>query len=154
MAIVTNPLTAAQIQKAKPRDSAYYLFDGRGLCLQIKPSGNKYWHCRYKRPVTGSNTTISLGSYPEVSLADARKEHHKILTLLKKGIDPKELEREAEEQVKLAEESRFQVVAEKWFKTQKQGKVTEEGCPGHEGGMNRNAKNAAQMAMKIKTLCA
>lgn len=126
MAIVTNPLTATQIQKAKPRDSAYYLFDGRGLCLQIKTNGNKYWHCRYKRPVTGSNTTISLGSYPEVSLADARQEHQKILTLLKKGIDPKELEREAEEQVKLAEESRFRVVAEKWFKTQKQGKVTEE----------------------------
>lgn len=50
MAIVTNPLTAIQIQKAKPRERAYYLFNGRGLGLQIKSNGNKYWHCRYKRP--------------------------------------------------------------------------------------------------------
>lgn len=33
MAIVIIPLTAIQIQKAKPHKSAYYLFDGRGLCL-------------------------------------------------------------------------------------------------------------------------
>ncbi|EDX3117313.1 DUF4102 domain-containing protein [Salmonella enterica subsp. enterica serovar Mississippi] len=126
MAIVITPLTATQVQKAKPGDKAWYLFDGQGLCLQIKPNGNKYWHCRYKRPTTGSATTVSLGAYPHISLADARKEHQKILALLKKGIDPKALEREAEAQVKQAEESRFRVVAEKWFKTQKEGKVTEE----------------------------
>jgi integrase len=124
MAIVTLPLSATEIQKAKPTSKPYYLFDGRGLCLQVKPNGNKYWRCRYTRPTTGKSTEISLGQYPVISLADARKEHQKILSLLTKGIDPKEREREAEEQVKLADESRFRVVAEKWYKIKK-GNVTE-----------------------------
>lgn len=124
MAIVTHPLTATEVQKAKSAVKPYYLFDGRGLCLLIKPNGNKYWRCRYTRPATGRSTEVSLGAYPDISLVDARKEHQKFLTLLAKGIDPKELEREAEEQVKRAEECRFRIVAEKWHKTKK-GKVTE-----------------------------
>jgi len=125
MAIITTPLTATRIQKAKPTTRAYYLFDGQGLCLQVKPNANKYWHCRYKRPQTGIATTISLGRYPQLSLADARKAHQKILALLKDGIDPKEQKRAAELRNKQTDESRFRVVAEQWFKSQKEGKVTE-----------------------------
>ncbi|MDO3816597.1 integrase domain-containing protein [Salmonella enterica] len=124
MAIVTSPLSATEVHKAKPAVKAYYLFDGRGLCLQIKPNGNKYWRCRYTRPATGKATEVSLGQYPDVSLADARKEHQKYLALLAKGIDPRELVREAEKQVRLADESRFRVVAEKWYAIKK-GNVTE-----------------------------
>ncbi|MFP5980012.1 integrase arm-type DNA-binding domain-containing protein, partial [Salmonella sp. 741265044_PST] len=114
MAIITSPLSATEVHKAKPAAKPYYLFDGRGLCLQIKPNGNKFWRCRYTRPVTKKPTEISLGQYPAVSLADARKEHQKLLALLAKGIDPRELEQEAENQVKQNDEARFRVVAEKW----------------------------------------
>lgn len=114
MAIVTRPLSASEVQKAKPSSKPYLLFDGKGLCLQIKPSGKKYWRFRYSRPSTGKPTEVSMGSYPEISLADARIEHQKYLSLLAKGIDPKELEREAKTQVKTAEESRFSTVAKKW----------------------------------------
>ncbi|MFP1727247.1 integrase arm-type DNA-binding domain-containing protein [Lonsdalea quercina] len=60
MAIITRPLSSSEVQKAKPAAKPYYLFDGRGLCLQIKPNGNKYWHCRYNRAYTGKATEISL----------------------------------------------------------------------------------------------
>ncbi|EBS7636843.1 DUF4102 domain-containing protein [Salmonella enterica] len=125
MAIVTRPLTAAEIQKAKPATKPYMLFDGRGLCLQVKPNGKKYWRYRYTRPSTGKSTDISLGLYPDVSLADARLEHQKNIALLAKGIDPKALEREAQQQVKIAEETRFSVVAKRWLEERKKGKVTE-----------------------------
>lgn len=125
MAIVTRPLSAAEIQKAKPAAKPYMLFDGRGLCLQIKPNGKKYWRYRYTRPATGKSTDISLGLYPDISLANARLEHQKYLALLAKGIDPKALEREAQQQVKIAEETRFGVVAKKWHNTKK-GKVSEQ----------------------------
>ncbi len=125
MAIITRPLSAAEIQKAKPAAKPYMLFDGRGLCLQVKPNGKKYWRYRYTRPATGKSTDISLGLYPEISLADARLEHQKYLALLAKGIDPKAEEREAKQQVKIAEETRFRVVAEKWHNTKK-GKVSEQ----------------------------
>jgi integrase len=124
MAIVTNPLTATQVHKAKPAAKPYMLFDGRGLCLQVKPSGKKYWRFRYIRPTIGKNTDISLGLYPDISLADARFEHQKYLALLAKGIDPKALERETQQQVKIAEETRFRVVAQKWHNTKK-SKVSE-----------------------------
>lgn len=124
MAIVNRPLSASEIQKAKPSSKPYYLFDGRGLCLKVATSGRKIWHCRYKRPATGKNTFVSLGAYPALSLADARLEHQKFLALLAKGIDPKVLEREAEQQVRIAEEARFRVVAEQWHKTKK-GKVSD-----------------------------
>lgn len=120
MAIVTRPLSASEIQKAKPSTKPYLLFDGKGLCLQVKPSGKKYWRFRYTRPSTGKATEISLGSYPELSLADARVEHQKYLSLLAKGIDPKDLEREAKTQVKMTEESRFSVVAKKWHDVKKE----------------------------------
>ncbi|EAZ5330446.1 hypothetical protein AH512_14710, partial [Salmonella enterica] len=38
MAIITSPLSATEVHKAKPAAKPYYLFDGRGLCLQIKPN--------------------------------------------------------------------------------------------------------------------
>lgn len=124
MAIVTRPLSVSEIQKAKPAVKPYMLFDGRGLCLQIKPNGKKYWRCRYVRPSTGKSTDISLGAWPDISLADARTEHQKFLSLLAKGIDPKVLEQETQQQQHFLQESRFCVVAEKWHKTKK-GKVSE-----------------------------
>ncbi|ROH75650.1 phage integrase central domain-containing protein, partial [Lonsdalea populi] len=66
----------------------------------------------------------SLGQYPDISLAEVRREHQKLLALLAKGIDPREIEREAVDQRKRTDESRFRVVAEKWHKIKK-GKVTE-----------------------------
>lgn len=120
MAIVTRPLTVTEVQKVKPSSKPWYMFDGRGLCLQITPKGRKFWHCRYKRPATGKATFVSLGYWPDLSLADARLEHQKFIALLAKGIDTKTLEREAKEQVKIAEETRFHVVDEKWHSTKKQ----------------------------------
>ncbi|EBP0438288.1 hypothetical protein JX85_14555 [Salmonella enterica] len=37
MAIITSPLSATEVHKAKPAAKPYYLFDGRGLRLQIPP---------------------------------------------------------------------------------------------------------------------
>ncbi|WP_407586866.1 integrase arm-type DNA-binding domain-containing protein [Enterobacter mori] len=126
MAIVNRPLSASDIQKAKPSSKPYslYLFDGRGLYLQVTTKGRKIWHCRYNRPATGRATFVSQGSYPALSLAGARTEHQKYLSLLAKGIDPKELEREAQQQVKMVKESRLCVVAKKWHDSKK-GSVSE-----------------------------
>lgn len=124
MAIIVRPLSAVEIQRAKPAAKPYMLFDGRGLCLQVKPNGRKYWRHRYIRPSTGKSTDISLGRYPDISLADARLAHQRFLTLLEKGIDPKALERETQQQIKIVEEARFRTVAKKWHERKKR-KVSE-----------------------------
>ncbi|MDR1844965.1 MAG: tyrosine-type recombinase/integrase [Citrobacter amalonaticus] len=124
MAIVTSPLSATEVHKAKPTVRPYYLFDGRGLCLYVKPNGNKFWRCRYTRPTTRKTTEVSLGQYPDVSLADARQAHQKMLSLLAKGLDPAEEARRAEALARQRTDCRFLTIAEKWFSTKKSS-VTE-----------------------------
>ncbi|MFT5718773.1 MAG: hypothetical protein ACI9T7_002980, partial [Oleiphilaceae bacterium] len=41
--------------------------------LRIMPNGSKQWLLDYLKPYNKKRTSISLGSYPEVSLANARK---------------------------------------------------------------------------------
>lgn len=50
MAVLTRPLSASEVQKAKPANKDYELFDGQGLTLFIRTNGKKIWRFRYKRP--------------------------------------------------------------------------------------------------------
>jgi len=73
MARIIRPLTHNEILKAKPREKGFPLHDGDGLFLLVKISGKKLWCFRYQRPVSGSRTTLSLGSYPVLTLVAARQ---------------------------------------------------------------------------------
>ncbi|MEX6114966.1 Arm DNA-binding domain-containing protein, partial [Providencia stuartii] len=63
-------LSARQIQTAKPKDKEYKLSDERGLYLLVKPNGARYWRMKYR--FAGKEKKLSIGVYPDVSLADAR----------------------------------------------------------------------------------
>lgn len=90
MARQTTPLTATQVKEAKPKEKEYYLVDGQGLKLRIKPNGSKSWLLNYLKPISKKRTNVSLGMYPDLSLANARKEAIKARELLAQDIDPKE----------------------------------------------------------------
>ena len=64
------PLTDTAIRLAKPRDRAYKLADGRGLCLLVQANGSKWW--RYRYLYEGTEEMLSLGTYPDVPLSEAR----------------------------------------------------------------------------------
>ena len=64
------PLTDLEIKKAKPREKRYTLCDGKGLNLEIRPSGSKAWYMRYRE--NGKERTLVIGGYPAMSLSDAR----------------------------------------------------------------------------------
>ena len=63
-----TPMTDTQIKNAKPQSKDYPIYDGNGLLLLVKSTGAKIWQFRYYRPITNNRTTVSFGSYPEVSL--------------------------------------------------------------------------------------
>lgn len=88
MARITRPLTNNEILKAKPREKDFPLHDGDGLFLLVKTSGKKLWRFRYQRPVRGSRTDLSLGSYPALTLAAARQFRDQYLVTLAQGMDP------------------------------------------------------------------
>ena len=41
------PLTEIMIKQAKPKDKVYMMSDGKGLALEVRPNGKKYWVIRY-----------------------------------------------------------------------------------------------------------
>ncbi|HEJ0180621.1 TPA: tyrosine-type recombinase/integrase [Citrobacter koseri] len=125
MARITRPLTNNEILKAKPREKDFTLHDGDGLFLLVKISGKKLWRFRYQRPVSGSRTNLSLGSFPALSLAAARQMRDQHLTTLAHGIDPQQQEEQASEQRQIELDSIFSTVAANWFQL-KSKSVTED----------------------------
>jgi hypothetical protein len=65
------PLTDTAIRKAKPEAKQRKLSVERGLFLLISPKGGKWW--RFKYQFDGKEKLLSLGTYPDTSLKDARE---------------------------------------------------------------------------------
>jgi hypothetical protein len=82
----TMPVTHAEIVNAKPREKPYRLFDGRGLYLEIAPSGGRWWRFKYR--FNGKEKRQSLGVYPGVSIKAARDRLDEARRKLASGIDP------------------------------------------------------------------
>lgn len=115
MARKVLPLSDTQIKQAKPRDKDYELSDGGGLMLKVRKSGTKTWIFRYQKPITDKRNNISLGSYPELSLANARKKRSEARELLAQGIDPQIHRNEQNQNAKDALENTFGKFADKWI---------------------------------------
>lgn len=107
------PLTDTTIRNAKPKDKPYRMFDAGGLYLEVAPSGGKWWRLKYR--ADGKEKRISLGTYPDVSLKDAREKRDKERKLLASGIDPG-INRKAEKASRGERAlNSFEVVGREWF---------------------------------------
>lgn len=115
MARTTRPLTNTEVLRAKALEKDLTLHDGDGLFLIVKTSGKKLWRFRYQRPATKQRTMMGLGSFPALSLADARGLRTDYLALLANEIDPQIQAEVAKEQQQIALDSIFSTVAANWF---------------------------------------
>lgn len=79
-------LSDAKIRTAKPAANRYKLGDGGGLFLSVEKTGSKLW--RWKFRLDGKENLFAIGSYPEVSLAEARAARDAARELVKQGINP------------------------------------------------------------------
>ncbi len=93
-------LTDLAIRKATATGKVQRHADGGGLYLEVSPAGGKWWRFKYRHG--GKEKRLSLGTYPDTGLADARAKHAAARKLLAAGIDPGE-QRKAE---KLATQER------------------------------------------------
>lgn len=110
-------LTVTAIKNAKPKEKQYKLFDGGGLFLLVTPSkkklpqqgGGKWWRLKYR--FNGKEKLLSLGTFPEVSLAEAREKRDAARKKLAQGIDPGVERRIAKSG---GSHGSFEVVAREW----------------------------------------
>jgi integrase len=119
MARITKPLTNTEVKQAKPKEKIYTLSDGDGLQLRIKPNGSKLWLFDYHRPYTKKRTCLSFGSFPELSLAEARGKRKAARELLAQDIDPKEQREETHRLNETVHSNTLEHIATKWLKTKK-----------------------------------
>ena len=110
-----KPLSDTQVRQAKPKPKEYNLADGKGLYLRVKPSGSKLWLFNYYRPFSKRRANISLGTYPELGLQEAREAAQKFNGLLLIDTDPQEFRREQARSSNEAQLNTFQHVAGKWL---------------------------------------
>ncbi|MDR2787647.1 MAG: Arm DNA-binding domain-containing protein, partial [Candidatus Accumulibacter sp.] len=92
-------LTDAAVKNAKPTDKPARIFDGGGMYLEISPSGGKLWRMKYR--FGGKEKRLALGTYPTVSLKEARERRDEARKLLAHGADPGEV-RKAQKAAKQA----------------------------------------------------
>jgi integrase len=79
-------LTDLQVKRLVPRESRFEVLDGKGLAIRVFPTGKRTWIFRYL--FEGVGRRMTLGSYPFMSLAEAREAHGKALADVERGIDP------------------------------------------------------------------
>jgi len=113
----TLPLTDTQIRNAKPKAEEgkvkeFKLFDGAGLFLLVTAAGGKLWRFKYR--FGGTEKLLSFGSYPQISLVDARQRREDARKLIANGVDPGEVKRAQKAAVICNNENSFEVVARTW----------------------------------------
>jgi hypothetical protein len=116
-------LTDTAIRQAKHGPKPIKLSDERGLFLLLQPSGGKLWRLKYR--IAGKEKKLSLGTYPDVPLKDARKRRDEARALIAAGVDPA-VERKAELQAaKLSASNTFKSVADEYIaKSAQEGRAS------------------------------
>lgn len=94
---INYKLKSSQLAAAKPRDKNYLLLDGGGLYVEVLTTGTKIW--RYIYSFEGRRPKLTIGPFPEISIAQARDVHALMRAKVAQGIDPVE-ERRRDEQAR------------------------------------------------------
>ena len=112
-------LTETACKNARPSDKPRKISDGGGLFLLIQPTGSKLWRQAYR--FNGKQKAPSHGSYPTVSLQEARERRDAVKALLAKDIDPSLERTEGRKRTRASAEITFALVAREWFDSRKNG---------------------------------
>lgn len=115
-----TPLTDIKIKQAKPKEKNYKLTDGKGLYIIITPKGFKWWRLDYT--FENKRQTLSLGTYPTVTLVNARKEALKLKEMISQGINPLQVRKDKKEAIKEQEtknQNTFYNISQKWHTSYK-----------------------------------
>lgn len=107
-------LDAATVRTAKPQINddgtprATVLPDGGGLRLIVSANGLKHWQFRFT--IAGKESTLQLGAYPDISLAEAREKAAEYRRRKKEGANPTQIKKLEVLKAKAGSEATFAVI--------------------------------------------
>ncbi len=110
------PLTDTAIRSTKPGEKPQKLFDSGGLFLLLNPNGSRWWRFKYR--MGGKEKLLSLGTYPEISLKEARERRDDARKAVKNGIDPSAQRQNEKAATKQAAATTFAAIAQDWMARQ------------------------------------
>ena len=117
--MIKDKLTSLAIKHAEQGKR----FDGGGLYLHVKDNGARYWRLKYR--FCGKECVLALGTFPEVSLSEARERREDARKLLRDGKNPAAERKAIKASRRQAQDAGFAVVAEDWLKCKSKGWMPE-----------------------------
>ncbi len=106
-------LNETKLRNLRPRAKAYRVSDTGWLCIEVNPNGSKLWRWRYR--YLGKESMVSMGAYPHVSLADARRKRDEARALLGSGVNPAAHVRAQKAAMVDRAANSFGAIAAEWF---------------------------------------
>jgi len=118
------PLSDVKVRNVKPGEKQIKLSDSDGMYLLVTPNGGKCWRLKYR--YAGKEKVLALGTYPEISLANARQRREDARKLLANGVDPGAIKKAQKASRNDSNANSFEVVAREWH-----NKFKESWSPSH-----------------------
>lgn len=103
-------LNDSKIRAAKPLAKSYKITDAQGLYLMVTPAGSRLWYFRYR--FDGKESRLALGTYPQVTLAEAREKREAARKLLASGLNP--TQQRPPQKIVTDETQTFKYLAKSW----------------------------------------
>lgn len=107
-------LSDAKIKTLKPEEKTYRILDGDRLYIEVRSTSAKVW--RFKFVHEGKESSMSLGEYPAIGLADARSLRDEMKAKLARGIHPVKERKQAREEKTKKITNTFDAIAAEYLK--------------------------------------
>lgn len=131
-------LTDAEVRAAKPNPSGKprVLSDGGGLRLLVHPNGSKYWQFRTAKG--GKETSLQVGIYPDMSMAEARVKATELRRQLAEGLNLVTERKLAEVKRKASDAATFRSVADELVSVKRRNGTSESYMKKISGALEAN----------------